>query len=196
MPEPIPIHDHALRSLRINRSTMERAGSFTSIPGKGGMAIGIVGVTAAGFAHRFAATEPQFWLLIWLAAAVVSVAIAGVTMWWKARRMDNSLTTSAARHFFVSYLAPISAAAVLTLYLMDLRVFDPLPPLWLLAYGSAFISSGAFSVRVVPGMGFCFFALGIASTFVSLPVANMLLGVGFGGLHIIFGFIIARRYGG
>ena len=38
--------------------------------------------------------------------------------------------------------------------------------------------------------------LGALSAFLPLGFSNILLGVGFGGLHIIFGFIIARSYGG
>ena len=74
--------------------------------------------------------------------------------------------------------------------------FDPIPAVWLLLYGSAFVSSGAFSIRVIPAMGVCYMLLGGLAALVRLPVGNLILGAGFGALHIIFGFIIARRYGG
>jgi hypothetical protein len=45
-------------------------------------------------------------------------------------------------------------------------------------------------------MGLSFMLLGAAALFPPWPAANALLAVGFGGLHIIFGFIIARRHGG
>jgi hypothetical protein len=45
-------------------------------------------------------------------------------------------------------------------------------------------------------MGLCFMALGAATLFVSPVFADWFMGAGFGGLHIIFGVVIARRYGG
>jgi hypothetical protein len=38
--------------------------------------------------------------------------------------------------------------------------------------------------------------LGCLAALVPLGASNVILGIGFGGLHILFGFIIARSYGG
>jgi len=191
--EPVRIDDHAFANLRYIREAMERAGSFTSIPGWGGVAIGCTAVIASIVAARFVDMR---WLEIWLAEAVVAALIALVTMSMKASRAGVKLTSPAARRFFVSYFAPIVAAAVITLMLARAQWFDAMPAVWLLSYGASFISSGAYSIRVVPQMGVCFMLLGAAASLASFSIANVLLGVGFGGLHIIFGFIIARNYGG
>jgi hypothetical protein len=193
--QPHPIHEHALESLRVIRETLERAGSFTSIPGWGGLLIGVTAAGAAYFAQR-AVSAPHAWLRAWLIEAAVAAAIAAVTMTLKWRRTETAFMSGAARRFFVSYFAPLIAGGVLTLTLAHRSSFDPLPAVWLLLYGSAFVSSGAFSIRVIPLMGVCFMLLGGLAALVRLPVGNLILGAGFGGLHIIFGFIIARRYGG
>jgi hypothetical protein len=192
--DPAPIHEHALSNLRYIREAMERASAFTSIPGWGGVAIGLVGIATAVYAHPLAGTRS--WLLVWLGCAAVAGSIAGITMILKARRAHVSLFDGPARRFFISYFAPIVAGAALTYLLGHLGLYAVLPAAWLLLYGASFISSGAYSIPVVPVMGVCFMVLGVVACFVPPAAGNALLGVGFGGVHVGFGVVIARRYGG
>ncbi|HYC92979.1 MAG TPA: hypothetical protein VEO54_27485 [Thermoanaerobaculia bacterium] len=194
VPDPAPIHEHAFNNLRYIREAMERASAFTSIPGWGGVAIGATAIGAAVLAHPYAGTRR--WLLTWLAEAVVAGLIAAVTMFVKAQRAGVSFLDGPSRRFFSSYFAPIIAGAALTLVLAGTGTYTALPALWLLIYGASFVSSGAFSIPVVPVMGVCYMILGIAACFAGPQLANALVGAGFGGLHVVFGFIIARRYGG
>ena len=194
MTEPAPIREHALSNLRYIREAMERASSFTSIPGWGGVAVGITAIAAAVMAHR--AGLSRTWLLIWLGEAVLAAAIAGVTMVRKAARSQVSFRGAPARRFFISYFAPIVAGAALTIFLARHGFHAALPAAWLLLYGASFVSSGAYSIPVVPVMGICFMLLGLAACLVPFTAANVLLGIGFGGLHVIFGWVIATRYGG
>lgn len=193
MPEPARIEDHALSNLRYIREAMERASAFTSIPGWGGVWIGITAIAAAIVAHESAGRD---FLLVWLAEAALAALIAGPTMFVKAARANVSFRGAPARRFFVSYLAPIAAGAALTFVLASGGLYSALPATWLLVYGASFVSSGAYSIPLVPVMGVCFMILGIVACFVPLAAGNILLGAGFGGLHLVFGFLIARRYGG
>ncbi len=193
MPDPAPLHEHALRNLAYIRETMERAGAFTSIPGWGGVVIGVTAVVTAFVAHG---REGATWLAVWLVDAAIAAVIGGLAMLWKARRAGVSFGDAPARRFLFSYFAPLSAGAILTLVLAHAEFTSALPATWLLLYGTSFVSSGAFSIPVVPVMGVCFMLLGAAASFAPMPIANALLGAGFGGLHVVFGAIIARRYGG
>jgi hypothetical protein len=189
-----PIHDHAVDNLRVIREAMERAGAqFTSIPGWGGFAIGW---TAAATAILANGREPRVWLMIWLGEAGVAAIIGAISMAAKARGAATPFMSGVARRFFVSYSAPMLTGAFLTLALYRFGLYDVMPAVWLLCYGTAFVSSGAFSIPAIPVMGVGFMLLGVAAIAAPLPVANALLGAAFGGLHIVFGFVIARRYGG
>ncbi len=194
MHDPAPIHEHALNNLRYIREAMERASSFTSIPGWGGVVIGATALVATLAAHG--AATGRVWLVTWLTEAVVAAIVALVTMTRKARRAGVSFREAAARRFFVSYFAPIVAGALLTLFLWRAGFYTAMPAAWLLLYGASFVSSGAYSIPVVPVMGACFMFLGAVACFVPFAAANALLGAGFGLLHIVFGSVIARRYGG
>lgn len=195
MSERAALHEHALHNIRYIRDAMERATAFTSIPGWGGFAIGVSAIATTVYAARFA-VQPRLWVITWLADAAIAMVIAAITMFAKARNANVSFTAAPARRFFISYSAPLIAGALITLALIRAGMFAPLPAVWLLLYGASFITSGAFSIRVVPVMGICFMILGVAACFVPLSIGNILMGAGFGILHIIFGFIIARSYGG
>lgn len=183
----------ALEDLRFIRSAMERASSFTGVPGKGLVAIGATAVVASMLASR-QPTSPG-WLLIWLAEAALALAIAVLTIRQKARKSNQPAFSGPGSRFVLSLAPPLFAGALLTLFLYQ-DIFPYLPGLWLLLYGTGVVTGGAFSIRVVPIMGLCFMLVGAAVLFSPAGWGNIYMSIGFGGLHIVFGFIIARRYGG
>src|SRR4051812_50167534 len=66
---PLPIREHALDNIRYIRDAMERAGSFTSIPGWGGVGVGVTAIGAAIIAQQFLGRSLRLWLATWLAEA-------------------------------------------------------------------------------------------------------------------------------
>src|SRR5437879_13910435 len=73
-PKPVALEAHAADNLRFIRETMERAGSFTAVPGWGGFAIGWTALAASFVDARQASRSA--WLATWLAEALVAVGIA------------------------------------------------------------------------------------------------------------------------
>ena len=117
-------------------------------------------------------------------------------MWHKASKVEASLFSTPARKFAITFAPPIVAGVAITIGLWRLGHFEAMIPAWILCYGAAVASGGTFSVRVVPVMGWCFIALGIAAYLLPAGVGNTMMAASFGLLHIIFGAVIARRYGG
>jgi len=194
MVAPRPLHDRALDNLRFIRQTMERAGSFTAVPGWGQVAVGVTALAAAFFASRHQTSE--LWLVIWLGEAIVALAIGGATMVRKAYAVSDPILSGPGRRFGLSFLPPMLVGGLLTVVLYRANLWSALPGTWLLLYGTGFVTGGAFSVRVVPVMGICFMLLGAVALLGPPAWGNWLMAAGFGGLHIVFGMIIARRYGG
>lgn len=192
--EPPGLHERAMDNLRYIRETMERASSFTGISGWGEVAIGLTALGAAVLAAR--QTVFNLWLAVWIGEALVSLLIAGWSIDRKARRAKTPLLNGAGRKMVFSLLPPIIAGVLLTMVLYRAGLTSAIPGAWLLLYGTGVVTGGMFSVPVVPIMGLCFMALGAATLFVPAVFADWFMGAGFGGLHIIFGVVIARRYGG
>jgi hypothetical protein len=188
------IDRHALEDLRFIRETMERSSSFTAVPGWGGVGMGATALVAAFIAARQA--DRSAWLHVWLAEAVVAIAIGALAMVEKARDARAPLFSGAGRRFALSLRPPLLAGAVLTVVLHRAGLVGVLPGLWLMLYGAGVATGGAFSVRVVPATGLLLMLLGAAALFCPVNWGNWFMGFGFGVLQIACGTIIARRYGG
>jgi hypothetical protein len=191
---PIPIDARAADHLRYIRETMERAAEFTAVPGWGGMAMGITALAAAFFASR--QTTPRAWLAVWLVEAFVAVSIAAPAAATKAHRANSRLFSGPGRKFLLSFAPPIAVGGLLTFILFHAGVAAAIPGVWLLLYGTAVVTGGAFSVRVVPVMGLCLMALGAAALFAPAAWGDAFMAAGFGMLQIFFGAWIAKYYGG
>jgi hypothetical protein len=188
-PAPDPAAD-----LRFIRDTMERSASFTAVPGWGQVILGLTALAAAALAAR--QSNSAAWLKAWLAEALLAVLIAYVSTRWKANRRGLPLFTGPGRKVALGLFPPLIAGALLTFLLDRAGLESALAPAWLLLYGAGIITGGAYSVSIVPVMGLCFMVTGALAVVAPAAWANYFLAAGFGGLHILFGFLIARRHGG
>ena len=193
-PEPPALHDRAMDNLRYIRETMERATPFTGISGWGQIVIG----STAFVASFIAALQTKFstWFAVWVAEGLISVLIAGWSMDRKARAVHMPLFSGSGRKVVFSLTPPLIAGALLTVVLAQAGAPRAIPGTWLLLYGTGVITGGMFSVRVVPVMGLCFMLLGAVALFTYPFNTNYFMAAGFGGLHVLFGAIIVRKYGG
>jgi len=191
-PEPVGMHHHAIDNLQYIRETMERAGSFTAVPGVGGVLMGCTALAAAVLADR----QPAIAIPIWLVEAGIAMLIGSLAAWRKARRAGLPLLSGPGRKFLAGFVPPLFVGAVLTLAFSRAGFMPAIPGMWLLLYGTAVLTGGAASVPAVPLMGISFMAVGTAAVFAPAAWGNWLLAAGFGGLHIVFGIVIKVKYGG
>jgi hypothetical protein len=180
--------------LRFIRDTMERSAAFTAVSGWGQVLVGVTALLAAWLAARQASSFT--WLRIWLAEGILAVVIALLSCTWKANRRGLPLFSGPARKVALGLAPPLVAGAFLTFLLFRSGEQSALPATWLLLYGAGIMTGGAFSVAIVPVMGMCFMLLGGLAALGPAAWGNMFMTAGFGGLHLFFGWLIARRHGG
>jgi hypothetical protein len=189
----VSINDRAVRDLRYIRDTMERAGSFTAVPGWGFVLMGATALVTT--AVTFGLDSRELWFVAWMAEAILAVII-GILATVRKAGTRRAFLQGPGRQFALSLLPALVGGAILTGALFQLRLWGLMPGVWLLLYGVAVMSCGTYSVKVVPLMGAGFIALGTAALLAPWSWALALLAAGFGGLQIVFGGVIARRYGG
>lgn len=192
--EPVNLSDRAIDNLRFIRDAMERTTSFTAVPGYGGMLMGVTAIGAAYIANG--QIYLRNWLVVWMTEAVLAASIGLLAMWQKSKIAKTSLVSTPARKFAMSFAPAIIVGAVLTLGLWRFEHYNVMAGMWMLLYGVAVINGGAYSVKAVPVMGWCFLGLGAITMALPKGFGDEMMALSFGLLHIIFGFIIARRYGG
>jgi hypothetical protein len=192
--DPPALHTRAMDNLKFIRDTMERASSFTAVSGWGEIAIGLTALVAVYVGSL--QTRPRPWLAVWVVEGLLSLLISLGAMSLKARSMGTALLSGPGRKVAFALAPPLLAGALLTVVLFRAGSLDHIPGAWLLLYGTGVVTGGAFSVRIIPVMGLCFMLLGAVALFCPANLGNYFLGAGFGGLHVIFGLLIARGHGG
>jgi hypothetical protein len=191
---PPALSDRAIDNLTFIRQAMERAGSFTAVSGTGIVAIGVLALIAGFVASRQAGVNA--WLGVWLGAAAAAVVIELTLTARKARALGLPIDSGPGRKFALAFTPAMLAGAILTAALTPAAPRDLLVGMWLLLYGAGVTAGGALSVPVVPVMGASFMVAGGVALLLPVAAANWMMVAGFGMLHIVFGFFIARRYGG
>jgi hypothetical protein len=192
--EPTPIDLGAVENLRYIRSTIEAAHTFTTVPGKGCIAMGITALVAVGI-ESIPQLAPH-WLGVWIGAATVACASALWFMEQKARAQGLSLRRAVAKRFFMTLAPAFLAGAILTAALAGQVDRELMTGMWLLLYGTGLAACGLFAIPAVFTAGLAFMALGSATLWLPPGSAHIVLALGFGGIHLALGTTIVRHHGG
>jgi hypothetical protein len=189
----VALDSHALGTLNYIRASIEAAGAF-AVPGTAGIAMGAVGLVAAGVAS-VPALAPH-WLIVWLAAAAVAAGLGVILVARHRSGVGLPLYRGPARRFVLCLAPALLAGGVLTAVLCQAGEARLVPGVWLLLYGCAVLGATLMTapamVRLIGAMGALFVACGVVAFEVSPAWHNIILGGGFGVLHLVFGFLIGR----
>jgi hypothetical protein len=190
---PVPIESRALGTLSYIRASIDAAGSL-AVPGAAGIVMGTIGTTAAVLTSL-----PAFrshWIEIWMIAAVAGFVLGAILVIRQATRRGALLLSSPIRKFLLCLCPALLAGAVLTFTLWRVGMERLIPGTWLLLYGCAVISAStvtsALNLRLIGSMGGIFAALGLIALGAPPASHTLILGSGFGVLHLIFGILIGH----
>jgi uncharacterized membrane protein YhaH (DUF805 family) len=188
---PVALDRHVLGTLKFIRSSIESAGGF-DVPGTAGIAMGTIGLLAMAAAYSW----KNYWLAIWIAAANLALVVGGYLILRRARRNKLPLYRAPLRRFLLCLCPTLVAGAILTVLLVRTSHDEYLAGIWLLLYGSAVLSASAMTStgtdKLIAAMAALFMSFGVIAFLLPPTLQTLMLGLGFGGLHIAFGLLIAR----
>ncbi len=190
---PIPIETRALGTLAYIRRSIDASASM-AVPGTAGVVMGVIGLLATVLASL-----PHWgahWPRIWMCAGGVAAFVGGALMAREAAQSGHARYLGPVRKFMLCLCPALFAGGVLTAVLCRAHLEGLLPGTWLLLYGCAVLSAStvtiASTMRLLCTMGALFVALGLCA-FVLPPASHMaILGLGFGVLHVVFGYLVGR----
>jgi hypothetical protein len=190
---PVPIESRALGTLSYIRASMDAASSL-AVPGMAGIVMGCIGSAATVLASL--PPLSRHWLALWLVAACAAAVLGGALMARQATQRGSTLRFGPFRKFLLCLGPSLLAGAVLTFVLWRAGEEHSIPGTWLLLYGCAVISAStvtnARSMRLIAMMGAMFMALGGLAFALPSGAHNLLLGAGFGAVHLVSGILIGR----
>jgi hypothetical protein len=186
----IRLDSHAAATLRYIRSSMEGA-VLLALPGSAGLVLGIIALLAAALC--MAPDLHKYWLAIWLSAALLGTLLGSTLIVRESSLRDLRLVGTPLLKFALCLSPSLGAGLVLTAVHWFGGNPHAIPGTWLLLYGCALVTASAATTRIIAALGVLFVFFGLAALLLPDDWQIWMLGAGFGGLHIVFGFLIGRK---
>ncbi|HVF81692.1 MAG TPA: hypothetical protein VM884_07150 [Flavisolibacter sp.] len=199
-------NDH-LEALQDIRQMMQRSSRFISLSGLSGIAAGIWALVGAFFAYGWIAeyysnydragtfSGPEFQRLklnlFLLSGAVLGLALlsAFYFTWRRTKKTKSPLWNHTSRQLTINVAIPLIAGGLYVLTMLQHNEWRFIAPASLVFYGLALVNGSKYTLSDIRYLGISEIVLGlIATQFIGLGL--YFWAVGFGVLHIIYGFIM------
>jgi len=189
------------RDLKIIRQAIEVSSRYTNITARGYFFTGVVAAIGTWRTYTFLGGEkvadmtliiPEDLKMLTIIWSLVFVAAIGIVMffsWWKARKNQISAWNSLAARMFFSQIPLVAIAGIFTVAIALKGYYPVIPGMWLGIYGVILYSFSYFTGIEHKIEGSLFIVFGCVAVFAPGTVAMILLGVGFGGIHIVSGLV-------
>jgi hypothetical protein len=185
----VELDSHAAATLRYIRSSMESAASL-AVPGSTGLVSGAIGILAA-LVSSLPALRPH-WLIIWLLAAGLAGVVGAALLLRHSSLSSLAMGGAPIRRFVIGLSPSLFAGAIMTWVLWANAGAHLIPGTWLLLYGCGLIAASAATTRALGILGGAFVVEGLLALMAPEGMQIVMLGIGFGGLHIAFGYVMGR----
>jgi hypothetical protein len=185
----VRLDSHAAATLRYIRSSMEGA-VLLAVPGSAGIVLGTIALLA--MALCLAPGLSKYWLGIWLGAALIGAVAGSILIARESSLRDLRLAGTPLLKFALCLSPSLGAGLVMTAVHWYGGNLHAIPGTWLLLYGCALVAASAATTRVIAALGALFILFGLVALLLADDLQIWMLGAGFGGLHIVFGFLIRR----
>ena len=205
MPALLAPLEEARENLRVIRQTMERSTKYSTLSGLSGVLIGLTAIVSVVVtsrvldgrlhAHQSAqAVYPELGLL-WLIELALAVGIEFACNKRRARHIGKRVASPLGAHILVAALPSFVAALALTAFFALHGLAPFVWGIWMLTYGLAICAVGLFSVRPVSYLGAAFVLAGAVTLLLPVQYSLLMMGLTFGGFHIVYGVLMAKRHG-
>ena len=179
----------------IIRETMERSTALRPCPGYGGMLMGVTAVAAAYIANGQVYLRDS--LITWIVEAFLAFAIGFLAMWQKSKIAGMPLISTPAKKFALSFLPPLVCGIVITLGLMAERILlRNAARFYAVLRGGGRLRRGILGTRGSRSWAGVLLRWERPRLLMPTGYGNLMMAASFGLLHIVFGAVIGRRYGG
>lgn len=198
-----------LDDLKHIRSIMERSSSFMSLSGLSGVSAGLVALCACFGAFTLLSSngidyldgKPNFYdkniivqlMLLALLTLIVAIILIIYFTVRKSRRMKRSIWNQVTKQTMVALIIPLLTGGLFCLIMIYHHLIYLVAPSMLIFYGLALVSAGRYIPSELIGLGLIEIALGLISL-IWLGYGLIFWGVGFGILHIGYGWYMYAKY--
>jgi len=187
------------RDLKFIRTTMESSSRYTNVPASGYLITGLLGLLGTWGTYiylgaekvadmtRITTKDMKILMVLWLLVFVAAVGSVAFCSWRKAQKHALTAWNSLAARMLLSQIPLVVVIGILTLAMATEGYYGLIPGTWMGIYGTVLYSFSYFTSVEHKIEGIAFIVLGLIVLFIHGAVGLALLGLGFGGIHIVAG---------